>query len=76
MSAAPDADAPGTSEAKGAAVPQGPVLVIIGGLGPRASVRFEEILLDELDLGESASDQDYPPVIHVSIPGMIADRNK
>ncbi len=48
------------------------VIGIVGGLGPHAHVRFEEVLLRaaEARVGSGASrDQDYPPYLVASLPG-------
>ncbi|MFQ5526745.1 MAG: aspartate/glutamate racemase family protein [Thermoanaerobaculia bacterium] len=63
---------PGASEV--AAGPSGwtKTIGIVGGLGPHAHVRFEELLLRAVErrtAGATLRDQDYPPYLVSSLPG-------
>eukprot|EP00946_MAST-07B_sp_MAST-7B-sp1_P004222 g4222.t1 len=51
---------------------RGPLIAIVGGVGPHASVLFERILLDQVK--SNGSDQSFPPTLHLSMPELISDR--
>lgn len=51
-----------------------PIICIMGGMGPKASLFFEERLMWHAAPHIGDSEKDYPDIVHFSLPSLIEDR--